>query len=77
MKTSDLISQLQTLYDKHGDLPVTLAVGPYEYSASVPDHCEEGPLPNVGEAQYQNPPERIVIEARDDIPDTKPRKRNA
>jgi hypothetical protein len=69
MYASKLIETLQNLTEIHGDKPVTLAVGPYEYSASVPDHCHEGPLPNVGEAQKQNPPERFVIEARDDIAD--------
>jgi hypothetical protein len=66
MHASDLIKTLQNLVEIHGDNPVSLAVGPYEYSASIPDHCPEGPLPNVGEAQKQNPPERFVIEARDD-----------
>jgi hypothetical protein len=69
MYASKLIQTLQNLTEIHGDKPVTLAVGSYEYSASIPDHCPEGPLPNVGEAQRQNPPERFVIEARDDIAD--------
>jgi hypothetical protein len=69
MNASKLVETLQNLIAIHGDKPVTLVVGPYEYSASIPDHCPEGPLPNVGEAQKQNPPERFVIEARDDIED--------
>jgi len=67
MYASKLIETLQNLMKIHGDKPVTLAVGPYEYSASIPEHCPEGPLPNVGDSQKQNPPERFVIEARDDI----------
>jgi hypothetical protein len=70
MNASDLIKALQRLFEKHGDLPVTIACGPYEYSALLPDYTEEGPLPNVGEAQKQNPPARFVIEAKDDIENT-------
>ena len=67
MFASKLIETLQNLIKIHGDKPVTLAVGPYEYSASIPEHYPEGPLPNVGESQKQDPPERFVIEGRDDI----------
>jgi hypothetical protein len=63
MKASDLIKSLQHLSEKHGDLPVTVALGKREYDVSLPDHTEAGPLPNVGAAQNQNPPERFVVEA--------------
>jgi hypothetical protein len=65
MKASDLIESLKQLAEKHGDLPVTVALGNCEYDVSLPDHTEAGPLPNVGVAQNQNPPERFVIEADD------------
>jgi hypothetical protein len=67
MKASDLISALQELLDKKGDLPITLAVGSYEYSASNIAHAEEGPLPNIADIQHQEPPARFVIEAKDDL----------
>jgi hypothetical protein len=70
MKASDLIKALQSLIEEHGDLPVTIVFGNYEYSALLPEYTEEGPLPKVGKSQGQNPPERFVIEPKDDIEDT-------
>jgi len=70
MKASDLIESLRQLIQKHGDLPVTLAVSSYEYSASNIGYAEEGPLPNIRDIQHQSPDERFVIEAKDDILDS-------
>jgi hypothetical protein len=70
MKASELIEELRQLIEKHGDLPVTLAMATYEYSASDIGFVEEGPLPNAGDLQKQNPPDRFVIAAKDDIEDT-------
>lgn len=69
MKASELIEELRQLVEKRGDLPVTLAVSTYEYSASDVGYVEEGPLPNVGESQKQSPPDRFVIAAKNDIED--------
>jgi hypothetical protein len=67
MNATALIKALEQLVEKHGDLPVTVVFGNCEYSALLPDYTEEGPLPNVGPAQKQNPPARFVIEPKDDI----------
>ena len=69
MRASALIEELRQLIADHGDLPITLAVGSYEYSANNIGHAEEGPLPNIRDIQGQSSDERFVIEAKDDIPD--------
>ena len=67
MNASGLISELQSLIEAHGDLAVTLVIRTHEYSASDIGFVDEGPLPNVGEMQRQNPPPRFVIAAEDDL----------
>jgi hypothetical protein len=69
MKASKMIEKLQGLIDEHGDLELTVAPGPYEYSVIDVGYAAEGPLPGVGEMQHQNPPERFCFDVKDDIPD--------
>jgi hypothetical protein len=66
MKASDLIRELQSLVNRHGDLPVTLAIATYEYSIGSVGHGEAGPLPiNSGKPQKQDDlPERILVEGK-------------
>ena len=67
MKASTLVREIQLLIEKHGDIPVTIATLSGEYSASSITHAKEGPLPNLIGIQNQNPPVRLVIEARDNV----------
>jgi hypothetical protein len=65
MKASDLIRELEAVVDRHGDLPVTLAIATYEYSIGSVGHTKAGPLPDLGDLQKQDDlPERIVIEGK-------------
>jgi hypothetical protein len=66
MKASDLIRELEAVVDRHGDLPVTLAIATYEYSIGSVGHTKAGPLPiNSGDPQKQDAqPERIVVEGK-------------
>ena len=69
MKANQLLQELTRLIAKHGgDLPVTFASGPYEYSVSSVHHVKAGPLANLGDLQKQNPPERIFLEGKDNLP---------
>ena len=67
MNASELIATLEKLLRQYGDLPVTVAHRNYEYSLLLPDFTEAGRLPNVGDAQKQDPPARFVCELKDDI----------
>ena len=67
MYASELISELQQLMSRHGDLEVTMAVSMHEYSANNIGYADEGPLPNLVGIQKQEPPDRFVIEAKDDL----------
>jgi len=67
MKASQLINDLKYLIEKHGDLPVTLAIVTREYSISSVGHADEGPLQNLMGIQQQNPPDRFVLEGKDDL----------
>lgn len=71
MYASRLIQELQSLVAEHGDLPVTLGVPSYEYSASTISYLPEGPMPNVADIQKQSPPDRFMIEAKDDVEDAR------
>ena len=64
MDASKLIEELKELVYENGDLPVTVAVGPREFSVKDAEHGEEGSLDDL---QQQSPPERIVLGAKDDI----------
>jgi hypothetical protein len=65
MNVSNLIDSLRMLLDKHGDRPVTLGCGTYEYSVGSVGHANKGPLPNITGIQEQGDlPERIVIEGK-------------
>ncbi len=65
MTAEQLIQELTQLVNEHGgDLPVTVAIGEYEYTLREPGYVGDGTLPNI---QKQNPPERFVFEAKDDI----------
>jgi hypothetical protein len=65
MSATDLIRDLQSLVEQHGDLPVTLAISTYEYAVGSTGHAGSGPLPNLGQLQRQaDLPERIVFEGR-------------
>lgn len=61
MNASVLVESLGALIEKHGDLPVTIITGKYEYAASDAHHAAEGALPFLHRVQNQHPPERIVI----------------
>ena len=67
MKASTLAQEIRLLIEKYGDLPVTIATLSCEYSASSITHAKEGVLPNLNGIGDQNPPERFVIEARDNV----------
>ena len=68
MNASTLITSLQHLIQEHGDLPMTIVAGPYEYSVSDAFHASPGPLPVLKNIQKQHPPERFVLEAKTDVP---------
>jgi len=69
MTAEQLIKELTQIVNQHGgDLPVTVVIGVREYSIREPDYASDGPLPNIANIQKQNPPERFVFEAKDDIP---------
>ena len=67
MYASELISDLEQLIKRHGDLEVTLAASTHEYPASNVGYAAEGPLPNLGGRQEEDSPDRFVIEAKDDV----------
>lgn len=71
MTAEELINELTKLMNEHGrDLPVTVAIGSCEFTLREPGYAADGPLPNIADIQKQNPRERFVFEAKDDIPDT-------
>lgn len=70
MKASALINELQQLMEKHGDVIISVSLGPREYSMDSLGYVPEGPLLNLGTAQGQNPPDRIVLDAEDKLDDT-------
>ena len=70
MDASSLIKQLEKLIEDHDDFPVTIVAGTYEYSVSDVFHASPGPIPSIQEYQKQSPPERFVLEAKNDIADS-------
>lgn len=61
MNASALVEALQSLIARHGDLPMTVVTGKYEYAASAVNYAAEGPLPFLVAVQGQHPPERLVV----------------
>ena len=70
MNASDAIRELQALIETHGDLPLTTVFGTQEFTLREPQFVEAGPCRNIADRQNQAPPDRILFEAKDDIPES-------
>ena len=67
-KACEIRNILDKMIIKFGNLPVTIVGASHEFSVSAIGCAEEGPLINISDMQTQYPPNRIVLEAKDNIP---------
>lgn len=67
MYASELISDLEQLVKRHGDLEVSITVSTHEYPASNVGYAAEGPVTNPAGTKEEDAPDRFVIEAQDDV----------
>jgi hypothetical protein len=70
MKASELIEELKGLVEKHGgDIEVSAMFRGREYSVDSAGYEPAGPIAKLRGIQDQNPPERIVLDAEEEIED--------
>ena len=69
MKASLLIEELQDMVKQHGDVEVSVIFGGREYSVDSPAYEPAGPIAKHRGIQVQNPAERIVLDAEEEIED--------
>jgi len=67
MTATELITELQRLVDKHGDLDVTAADLNQEYTLTGPLHVD-GNLRAPSRVPVEERPERFLFELNDSIP---------
>ena len=69
MKASQLIEEIQDLVKQHGDVEVSVIFAGREYTVDSPGYESAGPIAKLRGIQGQNPPERIVLDAEEEIED--------